>query len=195
MAGKSTFTTQFRRRRQGKTNYKKRRALLSSNLPRLVARKSNKYIVVQLVEFAPKGDKTLVHVNSKQLAALGWKAGKKNMPAAYLTGLLAAMKAKQRRIEKAVLDIGFSTPVHGSFWSAVLKGALDAGLQVNAGEEAMPSEERASGKHIERFAALLGEKPAERFSTYAKQGVDAKQLSKLFNATKEKILKTKQAGS
>lgn len=191
MTGKSTFKAHFRRRREGKTNYKKRKAMLSSGLPRLVARKSNKYIIVQLIEAGPKGDKTLVHVNSRQLQGLGWKAGKKNIPASYLAGLLAGKRAVGKGIEKAVLDIGFSTPVHGSFWAAVLKGALDAGLQVNADQAALPGEERVNGKHIEQFAAKLGGKAAERFSGYAKEKVDAKEIGKMFGLVKEKILKEK----
>jgi len=193
MAHKSTFKVQFRRRREGKTNYKKRLALITSGLPRLVVRKSNRYIIAQVIEFTPRGDKTIVHVNSKQLEKFGWSASKKNLPGAYLTGLLAGVNAGQKNIEEAILDIGNSTPVHGSFWSAVLKGALDSGLKVSAGKEAMPTEERTEGKHIEQFAAKLGEKSYYgKFTGYAKKKVDAKNLSKLFNSVKEKILKQKK---
>lgn len=192
MAHTSTFKVRFKRRREGKTNYAKRLALLSSNLPRLVARKTNRYIIAQLIEFSPSGDRTMVHASSGQLRKFGWNASKKNLPAAYLTGLMAGLRAKQQKADKAILDIGFSTPIHGSFWSAVLKGAIDAGLQVKAGETAMPRPERIEGKHIEQFAAKLDEKRcSEIFSCYAKEKVDVRQLSKLFNAAKEKILAAK----
>ncbi|MBN2066872.1 MAG: 50S ribosomal protein L18 [Candidatus Diapherotrites archaeon] len=194
MAHKSTFKLQFRRRREGRTNYRKRLALLSSKLPRLVVRKTNTHIIAQIVEYEPKGDKTVVHVNSSQLQSFGWKASKKNLPAAYLTGLLIGVKARKGKIEQAVLDIGNNTPIHGAFWTAVLKGALEAGLKVSSGEEALPSQERASGKHIALFAEKLGQKAGEKFSGYAKEKLDPKQIEKIFNEAKEKILREKDGG-
>ena len=74
MTNKATYLVSFRRRREGKTNYKKRLALVKSGLPKLVVRKSNRYIVCQLIQFDPRGDKVLLHVNSKQLEKFGWKA-------------------------------------------------------------------------------------------------------------------------
>ena len=50
MANKKTYTVPFRRKREGKTNYKKRLGLLKSKSLRLVVRKSNKHILVQLVD-------------------------------------------------------------------------------------------------------------------------------------------------
>ncbi len=171
MAGKSTFKVGFRRRREGKTNYKKRLNLLKSNMHRLVVRKTNNYIIAQLVEFNPEGDRTVVHVNSRDLEKFGWKAGKKNLPAAYLTGLLAGVKAKKLKIDKAILDIGFAIPKRKGWWASALKGALDAGLKMPAGEKALPSDERTSGKHIELFAK--------------------KPVTKTFEETKQKIMHLK----
>ena len=68
-----TFKMPFRRRREGKTNYKKRLKLLLSKKPRLVVRKSLKYIRAQIVEFDKKGDKTLASAFSRELKKLGWK--------------------------------------------------------------------------------------------------------------------------
>ena len=102
MATKKTYVTQFRRRREGKTNYKKRLAMLKSGSHRLVVRKTNQHVMVQLIEYNPKGDKTIVHVNSKILENLGWKAGKKSVPAAYLTGLLAGTKAKEKKVGRVL---------------------------------------------------------------------------------------------
>jgi len=188
MGRTSTFATQFRRRREGKTDYRKRIALAKSAMPRLAVRKSNKYITVQVIKYLPEGDRTLVHVNSRKLQDFGWKAGKKNLPAAYLTGLLAGTIAKKNKIESAILDIGFSTPVHGSYCFAALKGAIDAGLKINAGAEALPSDERLHGKHIEQFAAKLGPDAGKRFSEISKSGVDLKNIGALFEQAKAKIL-------
>lgn len=171
MAKKSTYKLQFRRRKEGKTNYAKRLNLLKSGLPRLVARRTNKHVIVQVVEFEPKGDKTLVHVNSKQLEKMGWTAGKKSIPAAYLTGLLAGTKAKEKGVKEAVLDIGFAMPHHKGWWASTLKGFQEAGPMVKAGEEIMPPPEMISGKHIELFLK--------------------KPITKMFEETKQKILQSK----
>jgi len=189
MSKTSTYKTQFRRRRQGKTNYKKRLALLKSGLHRLVLRKTNNYIIAQIVCFDPKGDKTVVHVNSKALEEFGWKAGKKSMPAAYLTGLLVGKKAKVKGIGKAILDIGFAIPKRKGWWASALKGSLDAGLDIAAGEEAIPDDERASGKHIELFAKMP-ELPGKAFSKAGKK-VDVKNLTKEFGEVKQKIMQVK----
>lgn len=185
MAKTSTFTTQFRRRREGKTDYNKRLGLIKSKSPRLIVRKTNRYIIVQVVQFDRDGDKTLVSVNSKQLHGLGWKAGKKNLPAAYLTGLLAGVKAKKKKVDKANLDLGFAMPVHKGFWASALKGAIDAGLEIPADEGIFPSEDRISGKHVEEFAKS-GKKDSKQFG---KLGKDANllQLSKTFSEVKQKI--------
>ncbi len=188
MAKTSTFTTPFRRRKQGKTNYKKRLSMLKSTLPRLVVRKTNKYIIAQLIEFNPKGDKTMVHANSKDLEKFGWKAGKKNLPAAYLTGLLAATKAKKAKIDKAILDIGFAMPKRKGWWSSALLGARDAGLAIKAGEEALPTNDRTSGKHIELFAKTPAGKKA--FSKVRKK-TNPENLTEEFEKVKQKIMKAK----
>jgi len=185
MAKKSTYKASFRRRKEGKTNYKKRLALLKSKAPRLVARKTNKNIIAQVIEYDSKGDKTLVHVNSSQLEAFGWEFGKKSLSSAYLTGLLAGTKAKKAKVEKANLDIGFAIPKRGGWWASVLKGAKDAGLDIKAGENAMPSEERVKGKHIEDYAKQA-EKPKGVFSK-----ADPKDITKKFEEAKQKILQSK----
>ena len=112
------------------------------------------------------------------------------MAAAYLTGLLAGTKAKKANVEKAILDIGFAIPKRGGWWASVLKGALDAGMEIPAGEKAMPSEERTNGKHIEDFAKLDG-KHESMFRKIVKEGHDPKQLTKKFEEVKQKILQSK----
>jgi large subunit ribosomal protein L18 len=188
MAWKPTYTVQFRRRGEGKTDYKKRLALLKSNKPRLVVRRSNKSTNVQVIQYLKEGDKVLATANSKQLAKYGWKASGGNIPAAYLTGFLCGMKAKQAQVNEAVMDLGMVTPVKGSVSFAVLKGAVDAGLKVPHDEKAFPAEDRVNGKHIADLAAKLGEEALKKkFSLYLKQGVDPKNLPALVEQTKGKI--------
>ncbi|MAG21986.1 MAG: 50S ribosomal protein L18 [Candidatus Diapherotrites archaeon] len=189
MKATSTYEVPFRRRKEGKTNYKKRLASIKSGLPRMCVRKSNKHIVLQLIAFEPKGDKALVHVSSKHLEQFGWLSGK-NLPSAYLTGMLLAAKAKKSNVNKAILDIGFNTPIHGSRIFSALKGAVDNGLDVKFEETALPSEERASGKHIEDYAKSLNDEELKKhFSKYIEKGINVKELTKLFNEVKEKIAK------
>ncbi len=185
----ATYTMPFRRRQEGKTNYEKRLAAVKSGIPRLCVRRTNKYITAQLIGFEPKGDKVLAQASSKQLESFGWVA-EKNLPSAYLTGMLLAVKAKAAGQEKAILDIGFSTPIHGTRPFAVLKGAVDGGLNIKLDEKAFPKDDRISGKHIEELAKSLDEEAfKKKFSTYVKKGINVKELSKVFEEVKQKILK------
>jgi len=141
----------FKRRRLGKTDYNKRLKLLLSKKPRLVVRKSLKYIRAHIVEFSKEGDKTLVSVNSNELKKFGWNFAFDNLPAAYLTGLLIGKKALKKGIKEAVLDSGLHSSTKGNRIYAVVKGAVDAGLKVPVGEAILPTEDRIKGLHIAKY--------------------------------------------
>ena len=51
MSRSKTQVVPFKRKREGKTDYKKRLKLLSSSKPRLVIRKSLKNMTVQIIEY------------------------------------------------------------------------------------------------------------------------------------------------
>ena len=72
MISGKTYTMPFRRKRLGRTNYRKRLKLLVSNRLRFVVRKSLKNFHAAVVEYSPKGDKVLLAVSSNTLAKLGW---------------------------------------------------------------------------------------------------------------------------
>ncbi len=150
MATGPGYSVKPRRRRAGVTNYDKRVRLLQAGLPRLVVRKSDKYITAQICEFSQKGDKTILAVHSSELKGFGWKFGTKNMPAAYLTGLLAGEKA-QGKISGAVADIGLHSPTKGAKVFAAIKGAADAGLKITCGTEKLPTEDKITGKHLGEY--------------------------------------------
>ncbi len=195
MARGPKYKVPRKRRREGKTNYYKRyRMIKSGKRIRAVVRKTNKYIIVQIIEFAPQGDITHVGVNSKILFRLGWKGDPNNTPAAYLTGLIAGLKAKKLGITYAVPDIGLHRPVKGSRVFAAIKGLRDAGIEVPASEEVLPSEERIRGEHIAKYASMLYEKdPALfnlRFSNILARGLDPRDMSKHFEEVKRKIIAT-----
>ena len=139
---------QYRRKREGKTNYKKRLELLKSGKLRLVVRKSLRNVIVQIVEYHVDGDKTLVKVSSKELKKHGWTGYGRNTPSAYLVGLLCGVKAKENKITEAILDLGLHPSRKGTILYAVLKGVVDSGLNVAHSKEIFPSDDRIMGKHI-----------------------------------------------
>lgn len=140
----------LKRRREGKTNYAKRLKLLLSRKPRLVIRRSLKYITAQIIEFDKKGDRTIASAHSKNLKKLNWRFACDNLPAAYLTGLMIGKKALELGIKEAILDSGLYTSTKGNRIYACVKGAIDAGLKVPCNEKVFPSEERIQGKHISK---------------------------------------------
>ncbi|HDI86150.1 MAG TPA: 50S ribosomal protein L18 [Candidatus Korarchaeota archaeon] len=191
MARSGRYRVKFRRRREGKTDYRRRLALLKSGLPRLVVRRTNRHIIVQVVEYSPSGDRVLAHAFSKELRKFGWRYSLKSTPAAYLTGYLAALRAKKVGVEEAVLDIGRQASTRGSRIYAALKGAVDAGLRVPHGEEVLPDESRIRGEHIAEWAARLKEEDPEfyerQFAEYLREGADPTGIPSAFDEVLEAI--------
>lgn len=164
MAHGKTYRVKRRRRRNGRTDYRQRLELLKSGKKRLVTRINNNSIIAQIVKYKPDGDETITTTNSQELKEYGYEGHGSNLPSAYLTGLLTGEKAKKEDIEEAVLDIGIHTPTENSRIFAVLKGALEAGLEIPHSKEVLPPDERAKGKHIEqhRDIELNVEEAAEK---------------------------------
>ena len=187
------YKVRFRRRREGKTNYYKRRIMVLSGRIRLVVRKTNRYIIAQIVKFHPVGDVTIVGLTSKVLEKFGWLGDENNTPAAYLLGLVIGYKARLRGVNEAIIDIGLHKPTPGARVFAVLKGAVDAGLEIPYGEEVMPDEDRIRGVHIAEYAKQLKEKDPEKykrvFSRYLARGLDPEKLPEHFEEVKQRIVK------
>src|SRR3989344_1615369 len=78
----------YKRKRNGKTDYKRRLALLKSGKERLVIRKALNNILLQVIQYEPDGDRIIVTTHSNSLREYGWKGHNGNLAAAYLTGLL-----------------------------------------------------------------------------------------------------------
>ena len=125
---------------------------MKSGKPRLVARPSNKHVRVQLVATGPSGDETLASAHSADLAEYGWEAPTGNLPAAYLTGLLAGTRAFAADVEEAVLDIGLNSPTPGSKVFAVQEGVIDAGVEIPHNEEVFAEWSRTRGEHVAEYA-------------------------------------------
>ncbi len=199
MARGPNYKVPLRRRREGKTNYYKRYKMVRSGQKiRAVVRKTNKYIIVQIIEFAPHGDITKVAVNSRVLTEFGWKGDFNNTPAAYLTGLIAGFKALKLGINKAIPDIGLHRPIRGSRIFAAIKGLRDAGVEVPASEEVLPAEDRLRGEHIAKYAEKLQAENEDMFrrlfSSYLERGLDPRKLPEHFDEVKANIIKTLGGG-
>ena len=191
MATGPRYRVPFRRRREGKTNYRARRALVLSRVPRLVVRLSLKNAVIQVIEAEAIGDKVIVSAHSRELSnTYGWLSNGGNIPSAYLTGLLCGYKALANGVETAFLDIGLHIPSQGTRLFAALKGVVDAGVEVPHGEEILPDEDRLSGKHIADYGASLAEEPEDykqKFSASLSRGLRPEGMPDHFSAVKDKI--------
>lgn len=188
MAQGSRYKLAFRRRREGKTDYRARLKLISLEKSRLVVRLTNNHTIVQIIDVAQDGDETLVSAHSKELQKIGWLGSGKNTSAAYLTGFLCAKKALEAGIDEAVLDIGLKSSIKGAKIYAALKGAVDAGLYVPHNDSILPADERIRGEHVAAYAeSLSDEELKERFSQYIANGLSPKDLPDHFEAIKQKI--------
>ena len=171
MAKDSNYVVGYRRKRDGKTNYKKRLSLLKSRRSRIVIRKSNKHATAQIVDYKDDGDVVIASSHSSELKKFGWGHGGGNIPASYLTGLLCGLRAKSKGVKRGILDTGLSPSFKGNRVYSALRGVQEGGIEIPIDEEIAPSEERVKGKHI---------------SDYKKDD----RIIKEFKQVKEKIMKS-----
>lgn len=140
--------TQKRRRRENKTDYKARRILLVSGMPRIVVRMTNKYFILQAVESDEAQDKVLATITSKDLLKSGWdkkkKGSLKSIPAGYLTGILMAKKLGKG---KYIMDLGMARTGKGGRIFSAVAGLIEGGLDIAANKKVFPSEDRLMGEH------------------------------------------------
>jgi large subunit ribosomal protein L18 len=142
-----------KRRIEAKTNYLKRRKLLEGRKPRIVVRKSNKYILIQYVESRVAQDKVIVSVNSKDLLEYGWAKEKigslKSLAGAYLAGYLFGTKIK--KMNTAILDTGLIRNTKGSKVYSAVKGIIDSGFEMSHNPEVFPEEDRIKSDNTKAF--------------------------------------------
>lgn len=184
----------LRRRMEGKTDYRKRKSILLSRSVFVAPRISGKNVTVQFSKATLKGDYVLASAHSRELYKVGWKGSGKSLPAAYLTGLVAGLKALKAGVKEASLYAGLERYRHGSRISAVLKGVLDAGVSVPADIETLPDDGRIKGEHISKYAAALSEQNKElyslRFSKLLKNKLKPEDYPQHFEEVRRKILKS-----
>lgn len=144
-------TMHKRRRAEGKTDYKTRMVMLKSMMPRVVFRKTNRYIIGQMIKSKEAQDSVVIGIDSRELIKYGWKKSGsiKSMPAAYLTGFLLGKKiADKEGKKKVIFDIGLLRSSAKSRIYGFLKGLVDAGVEIKCNEKVFPDEQRISGKHL-----------------------------------------------
>jgi len=138
----SRYQVKYRRRREGKTNYARRYALViqdktkyAAHKYRLVVRLTNKDTICQIVYSKIQGDFVLAAAYAHELNNYGLSVGHTNYAAVYATGLLVA----RRVLKKLKLDTKYQgnkdingedylvSPIDGE--SRPFKCFLDVGLR------------------------------------------------------------------
>lgn len=193
MAKGPRYKRSYRRRIEGKTEYHKRLKLLKSRKLRVVIRASNDHMRVQIVESKFGGDNVLVSAFSKELTSkYGWSANCGNIPAAYLTGYLAGLRAKTKNIQDAIFDLGIF--YHENRVLAACKGLIDTGMNIPYREKFFPEtlEERIKGTHIENYAKNIKSNEPDKyeklFSGYLKkQKLNPLKISQMFSNSLKQI--------
>jgi len=161
-----TFQVKFRRRREGRTDYRQRHKLITQDKNkyqspkyRLVVRFTNRYVICQIIYAEVVGDKVLCSATSKELPKYGLPVGLKNYSAAYCTGLLVARRLLQKlgldetytgveevddekRPFRALLDVGIKNTTTGAKVFGAMKGASDGGLDIPHSNKRFPGYSR-----------------------------------------------------
>lgn len=181
----------FKRRKKLKTDYGQRMALLKSGSPRIVVRRALKNIHVQIIRYNGTDDEVCAEAITRELRKYGWNSHGGNLSSAYLTGLLAGLKARKAGVESVIADIGLQNSVKCSSLYAAVLGAKDAGLKIPIGKDALPDRKRIRGEHVAAYATLLKKdrtKYQKQFSIYLKNNFDPEKLPEHFDEVKNKML-------
>jgi len=191
---------------------------------RLVVRFTKKDIIAQIVSATITGDRVHDVAYASELPRYGVKLGLTNYPAAYCVGLLLARRhlktlkldgiyagkekvdgetytveevAGKARPFKCVLDVGLKRTTTGAKVFAVLKGAVDGGLDIphsetrfygyDSGESkynAAAHRDRILGKNIGEYMNSLKEDDEEaykrQFARFIKEGISSSNIEKLY---------------
>ena len=140
-----------RRRREAKTDYLKRINLLKGGSPRIIFRKTNKYLIAQYIKSKDAKDSVEFGFNSKILLKYGWpekaSGSLKTVTASYLLGILVGKKITDKK-KLPILDLGMIRIVHKSRVYAFIKGLVDSGIKIKHKEGIFPDESRIKGEHL-----------------------------------------------
>src|SRR3989344_1976702 len=147
-----------RRRAEGRTNYLKRKKLLTGRKPRVVIRKSSRFITVQFVESKAAQDHVKYTITSKLLLKHGWPkeaiGSLKSLSAGYLTGIMFGKMINKEK--PAILDMGLVRNTPGSRIYAVVKGIVEAGGKIAHNPEVFPTDDRIKNQKIKGLEEIKG---------------------------------------
>ncbi len=158
------YIATLKRIRNGRTNYRKRAALLLSKRRFVTITVSDENVQAQIAYPMAKGDVTITSSHSRELARFGWNGSMNSLPACYLTGLLLGKKSLRRDVDEAVLYTGknpFTSRV-----AACLKGLIDSGMKIPASDSSFPPEERLVGNHIAEYARILQDENKDAYNSH-----------------------------
>ncbi len=150
-----------RRRMENKTDYGIRIKLLKAEVPRVIFRKSGRYIIAQYVTSNEARDNIVTGITSNILSKYGWPedmiGSLKSLPASYLTGFFLGKKITEKGLKTPIVDMGMIKNVNKNRAFSFIKGLIDAGVGIKCSEESFPSEERIKGKNLKRdFSIFFG---------------------------------------
>ena len=103
--------------------------------------------------------------------------------------MIIAKHAKKESINNAILDIGEKRPTKGAKVFAVLKGAVDGGLNIPHEDNKMPDAERLSGGHIAKYKKNLIDKDFEKLKTTINKWKSDYNDWRKYNHSKKLIIK------
>ena len=158
------YIATLKRIRNGRTNYRKRAALLLSKRRFVTITVSDENVQAQIAYPMAKGDVTITSSHSRELARFGWNGSMNSLPACYLTGLLLGKKSLRKDVDEAVLYTGknpFTSRV-----AACLKGVIDSGMKIPASDSSFPPEERLVGNHIAEYARILQDENKDAYNSH-----------------------------
>jgi len=174
---------QKKRRRKNITDYNARLTLLKSDITRVVIRKTNRYVIIQIVDSKNAQDKIIYGLTSKELISEGWNeefiGSLRSVPACYLTGILFANKIDKDK--KYIVDLGMARTIKGPRLFETIKGLIDGGLKISANEKVFPSKESLEGKYSKEDIKENIRKVREKLLGKSEDKKEIKQIIKNVN--------------
>ena len=202
----SRFQVKWRRRREGKTNYYKRKRLLIQDKQkynnakyRLVVRISNKNILCQLIYSRLEGDFVLSSSYSNKLCKIGLPFENNNFSTSYINGLYLSKKffsenfsfTKSKNTLKnnfnVILDTGLARITTGNKVFAAMKGSVDGGFNIPHNEKRFPGYKKNEDFNVESMKNRIEGKHVLEFMELLKEEDEEKFLRHFANLDRKNI--------
>merc|ERR1712194_220408 len=173
------FQVKYRRRREGKTDYRARRKMVrqdknkyNNRKYRLVVRFTSRKVICQIMYATIRGDMVVEQAASTELSKFGVPVGLKNYAAAYCTGLLIA-----RRIP------------HNNKLFPGYKPAEDKGAEAEYDAEA--HKEKIFGSHVKEYMEMMQDEDPTKyeahFAKFIENSIDADKVEDMYTEAHSKI--------